>query len=157
MDTHAGDDLVEVRLLHYPLDLQQRSAEQFDALKREFSLIALDPDTAHDVPRRLLNLAAEVSQRYEPMLRDVEAQRHAALGRGETVADLTYFLPRSAVAPLAGLREVLAEADAYCRAGRHLLTLASDPDVARFRRWYLREFEGQLAGSSPTPWPDYRE
>lgn len=152
----ADDELVEVRLLGVPLDLQQRSTEHYEALKREFSLITQDSD-AHEVPRRLLALAAELSDRYAPLTREPTAQREAAIERGAASVDLTYRLPASAAGRVRHLRAALAEADEYCRAGRHLLTLATEPDVARFRRWYFREFEGQLTGSPPTPWPDYRD
>ncbi len=43
----------------------------------------------------------------------------------------------------------------FCLQGQHLLTLATPEPSVRYRRWYLGEFSGQLAGKAPTSWPDY--
>lgn len=51
------------------------------------------------------------------------------------------------------LDDLLTEADKYCRAGQHLLTLAAESDVTRYRQWYLQEFVRQVAGGPPLPWP----
>ncbi len=48
------------------------------------------------------------------------------------------------------------EADDYCRAGQHLLTLVTPPEALAFRRWYLGEFVRQIAGEQPRPWTDWR-
>jgi hypothetical protein len=50
---------------------------------------------------------------------------------------------------------MLDEADEYCRSGQHLLTLAADDEIVRFRHWYLEQFIAQIAGEQPVAWPDY--
>ena len=52
---------------------------------------------------------------------------------------------------------MLDEADAYCREGAHLLTVATPPEELRFRRWFISEFVVQVGGAAPTPWPDYSD
>ncbi|MDX6219829.1 MAG: hypothetical protein QOJ48_1510, partial [Frankiales bacterium] len=37
----------------------------------------------------------------------------------------------------------------------HLLTLAADEEIVRFRHWYLVQFIDQIAGGEPTAWPQY--
>jgi hypothetical protein len=61
-------------------------------------------------------------------------------------------VPASAGSAATALGEMLDEADEFCRAG-DLLTLAAPDDSVEFRRWYLGEIVGQLAGRAPTPWP----
>lgn len=61
--------------------------------------------------------------------------------------------PVEARAATLALRQMLAEADEYCRAGDELLTLAAPPDIAAFTGWYLQEFLRQLDGAAPQPWP----
>jgi anti-anti-sigma factor len=50
------------------------------------------------------------------------------------------------------LRELLDEADEYCRAGEHLVTLAAPPLERAYREWFIGEFIRQAAGGSPQPW-----
>jgi hypothetical protein len=51
---------------------------------------------------------------------------------------------------------MLDEADEYCRQGKHLLTLASDDELVRFRWWFLDQIIDQAAGKPPVAWPDYK-
>ncbi|MDQ1714673.1 MAG: hypothetical protein QOC60_618, partial [Frankiaceae bacterium] len=48
--------LVDVRVLGFPLDLQQVSNAWHDELLREFALVALSSDDGAQVPRQLLEL-----------------------------------------------------------------------------------------------------
>ena len=50
---------------------------------------------------------------------------------------------------------MLDEADDYCRAGRHLLNLATPDELRAFRSWYLGQVRDQLAGGPPEPWPEH--
>ncbi len=51
------------------------------------------------------------------------------------------------------LGAVFDEADAYCREGEHLLTLATPPDALAYRHWVLEEFIAQIEdGRAPVPW-----
>jgi len=151
MDT----DFAEVCLLRFPLGLWQRSQEHVDELLREFALIAHGEEDHPSVPRRLLDLIADLTATYAGITTQTERERDQAIARGETEVDLTYRVPVTASDAIHQLGVMLDEADEYCRQGAHLLTLQTPPDQQRFRRWFLAEFLLQLTGGPPTPWPDY--
>lgn len=145
------EELREVRLIGFPLRLHQRATEHHAELLREFQLLALDAAAARDVPGRLVDLMAELTETYAAGNAAPDAVRDAALARGDDSVDLTYRVPPSAAEACVRLERMLEEADEFCRADR-LLTLATPEDAAAFRRWYLGEFAAQLAGAPPTPW-----
>lgn len=146
----------EVLLLRFPLELWQRSQEHVDELLREFALMTRSgQDGTASVPRRLLDLVAELTATYAGFSSHAERTRDEAIARGETEIDLAYRTPVEAVPAVRRLGEMLDEADDYCRQGSHLLTLTTPPDQLLFRRWFLDEFATQLDGGSPTPWPEY--
>ena len=151
--------LVEVHLLELPVDLWARSQEHTDELVREFMLIAeqlrQEGSEAH-VPVRLVNLMDQVTATYSAFSSEPEARLFAAAAAGEArLDDLTYHVPAGAADAAQHLGEMMDEADRYCQSGDHLLTLATSPDLVRFRRWYLSEFARQIAGEAPTPWSCY--
>jgi anti-sigma regulatory factor (Ser/Thr protein kinase) len=148
-------ELVDVYLFGLPLALTSRTSAQYDALFREFRLILdRDPGQSHAIPGRLLALGDELTSQYSSFTVGSDAAMSDARRRGEEVIDLEYRLPRT-VGPAAGhFDALLDEADAYCRAGRELLTLAPPPDAIALRRWVLQEFVRQTAGELPLPWAD---
>lgn len=153
------DNLVDVAVLRLPIGLWQRAQEHSDALMREFALMAADPQSAGDerhVPRRLLELMRELEVAYAGFTGEQDRQLADAVARGLPEVDLYYRIPRDAGPAARRLGELLDEADRYCSAGRHLLTLASPPDVVRLRRWFLAQFTDQPQGRPPVAWPDYR-
>jgi hypothetical protein len=147
-------DLIEVRLLRFPLGLWQQSQEHVDELLREFALIAQAEEEHASVPRRLLNLVAELTATYAGLSTPTEQVRDDAIARGDDEIDLVYRTPREAAGAVRHLGEMLDEADRYCRQGSHLLTLQTPPDQVAFRRWFLSEFLNQYEGAAPVPWPD---
>ena len=148
----TGSELREVRLVGFPLALYQRAAEHHEELMREFQLLLIDPPRGTDVPRRLVALIGELTSSYAGVASAADAERDAALARGDETVDLTYLVPPEVGHACVELDRMLDEADAFCRA-EQLLTLAAPNDTAAFRKWYLHEFEAQLAGEPPTPWP----
>jgi hypothetical protein len=149
------EGLVEVRLLNLSVDAYQRSSEHHDELVREFALIneARRTDSgAEDLPGRLLALVDDLTARFAGFSSEPRAALQAALDRGEKHIDLVYSVPPAAGPAAAEFDRLLDEADEFCRAG-DLLTLATPPDTAAFRRWFLGEFVAQAAGAPPTPWP----
>ena len=150
----ADDGLVAVEVLQVPVQLWARSMEQSEALQREFALLAADP---HDVPARLLELVTDVRARYGQPDSPQEEQLYAALDAGQLVVDrLVYRVPRS-VGPVARqLGEMFDEADAFCLSGQHLLTMAADDEIVRYRWWFLQQFVDQLEGRPAVAWPDHR-
>jgi hypothetical protein len=84
-----------------------------------------------------------------------DAELDEATARGDLTARVVYRVPVT-VGPFARhLIDVLEETDEFCRQGTYLLALASPPDIHAYRIWALREFDRQLAGEAPTPWPQY--
>jgi len=143
----AGEEsgeLVEVRLLQLPVALWERAQEHGDELIREFTLMAADGDrgAALEVPARLTGLIQQLTARYGGFTAEQEVE-------------LTFQVPAAAAKAAADLGQMLDAADGYCRAGQHLLTLATPAQSVTFRRWYLDQFIGQIGGALPTPWPEW--
>ena len=112
---------------------------------------------APPVPVRLLRLVEQLTARFAGSSDEQRGRLFAAAARGEEVIDVLEFaLPEAAGPACAELAQLLDEADEYCRAGRHLLTLSTPEDIRVFRTWYLGQVQEQLGGRPPEPWPDYR-
>ena len=146
--------LREVRVLQFPLDVYRRATEVFEGQRREFVLVAMRTPEAPDVPDRLLQLVAALSEEYEGLNPEADEMRDQAILRGDTVVDeLVYRMPPAVVDACVALNRMMDEADEFCREGDVLLSMASPPEAVAFRRWYLGEITGQLAGEQPVPWP----
>lgn len=156
MSSIHGEDLCEVRIIGFPVQVQQRAQEHLDDLLREFMLIAAANRTGPQdhVPRQLLDLIEEVQRDYAGTTLEQDAQLLEARESGTESIDLVYLIPSSAAKAAIRLGEALDAADTYCLAGEHLLTLATPPEALELRRWYLGEFTGQISGAAPTPWPE---
>ena len=155
----AGDaaNLVTVRMLGIPLDIYRESAEHADELMREFALIReRDPDEGPAIPRRLLALVDALTEQFGTFTEAQEAEMRQAHERGERTIDLVYRVPPEAKQAAIELDAMLVEADAFCREGHDLLTLATPPRAVAFRDWFLDEFVHQIDGAEPTPWHDGR-
>ena len=157
--TDPRSDLYEVRVLQMPVRLWSRSQEQHDALMREFALMSVpteESERQRHVPTRLAQLIDTLTADFEGVSTEQEQQLYDAAAADQPVIDeLRYTIPRAAVSASRALGEMLDEADEYCRQGKHLLTLAADDELVRFRRWYLDQFIEQADGKAPVPWPDY--
>lgn len=152
--------LVDVHLLGLPVKVWASAQEHVDELLREFSLIAaqIRSEGGHsEVPVRLIDLIDAVTAEYGGLNTEQEARLAAAAAAGvPLIDDLLFRIPPEAADAVMHLGALLDEADAYCSVGDHLLTLASPPVLARFRKWYLDEFTGQLAGRAPVAWADFQ-
>jgi hypothetical protein len=154
----APDNLVEVHLLGVPVAVWAKTQEHVDELIREFTLLAasLRQAGAHqEVPVRLIELIEVLTHRYSGLTAAQESRLNDAADKGIADIDLVFWVPVEAAEAGAHLGALLDEADEYCRAGQHLLTLATPPELVRFRNWYLDAFTDQLAGKPPTAWADY--
>jgi len=156
----AGEEsgeLVEVRLLQLPVALWERAQEHGDELIREFTLMAADGDrgAALEVPARLTGLIQQLTARYDGFTAEQEVELANAAAGGLQEIELTFQVPAAAAKAAADLGQLLDAADDYCRAGQHLLTLATPAQSVAFRRWYLDQFIGQIGGALPTPWPEW--
>jgi hypothetical protein len=155
----AETDLVTVRILGLPVALHARAGEHGEELQREFTLIAqglAHADHRAEMPRRLLALIATLQGSYSGFTTEQEDLLDQAIRTRRSTLDLTFRVPRSAADAAVALGALLDEADEYCREGKHLLTLATPPDLLAYRRWYLQEFVEQIGGAAPTPWSSHR-
>jgi hypothetical protein len=147
--------LVEVRIVGMPVDVYRETAEHGDELMREFALIReRDPEDSRAVPRRLLALVDALTTRFTVFTAAQEAQLREALERGEPTIDLAYRVPPDIKQGVLELRAMLDEADAFCREGHDLLTLATPARAVAFRNWFLDQFVRQAEGGEPTLWRD---
>ena len=155
--------MITVRLLDLPLDLLDRAQQASEELMREFTLIAAGlarradgPDPARHLPARLVRIVQTLNAGYGPYTVAQDEQLAASIRAGLPHLDeVVYRVPSSAAGAARALGEMLDEADEYCRAGRHLLTLATPPNLVAFRRWFLGEFERQAAGAPAQPFAAY--
>jgi hypothetical protein len=155
--THNDDatsDVCTVQLLGLPIALFLRAREHHDDLVREFTLMAIrqteDPD-APALPQRLGELVEILGRRYGASASRADAERDAAIERGDVTVDLTYVVPRSIADDLIMLTALMDDADEFCRAEK-LLTLPRDPAMVAFGHWYNSEFLKQINGLPPTRW-----
>ena len=148
-------DLVAVRIVGLPLKLYRQAAEHHDALRREFMLIHRSGADEASVPARLKRLGDELDQRFGGFTAQPTGALRDALCRGDERIDLVYQVPPEAKEASLELDRLLDEADAYCRVGDHLLTLATPPGPLAFRRWFLGEFANQVDGAEATSWEEY--
>jgi hypothetical protein len=157
----TAPELHPVRMLQLPVQVWAASQEHHDELLREFALMTAGLDErdgeSAPVPVRLLRLVEQLTASFAGSSDEQEAHLFAAAARGDEVVDVLEFaLPEAAGPACVQLEQLLDEADDYCRAGHHLLTLATPEEIRLFRSWYLGEIRDQVAGAGPVPWPDYR-
>ena len=153
---NGAPPLVEVRILGLPIDVYQETAEHTDELRREFALIRErdGEEGAHRVPSRLLELIERLGQQFQAFTGPQEVQLQEAVAQGDTSIDLFYRVPAEARQACIDLRDMLDEADEFCRDGQELLTLAAPPRTVAFRNWFLDQFVDQIDGGPPAPWKD---
>lgn len=150
-------ELVRITLVGLPLGLQVKASEHQDGLRREFRMLVeegqADPGS---VPGRLVALAADLDRRFQSFGAAGRAEIEAAIARGDDSVDLTFDIPPTIGPAAREFARMLEEADEYCSAGEHLLTLCTPPDVVMFRNWVLDELTHQSEGALPIPWPAYK-
>jgi anti-anti-sigma factor len=153
----VSEELVEVRLLGLPVAIHDEVDQHMQALNRELELIRRRDQDTSILPHRLQSLIDELDGQFGGFGDEPSQALAAAVSRGDKSIDLTYRLPSRAGEAARLLGELLDEADTYCQAGEHLLTLVTPPECRRYRHWFLREFERQAKGLEPVPWTDFAE
>lgn len=149
--------LVEVRIVDMPLDVYAEASEHSDELMREFTLIQeRDLEDGRAVPRRLLELVDQLTATYGAFTAGQEAELRGAVERGDPTITLVYRVPASVGPACIALDRLLDEADDFCRDGQELLTLATPPRAAAFRKWFLDEFVRQADGAPPRTWQEFQ-
>lgn len=142
-------------LRDYPLRLWAEQTEYFEGLLREFSLLVIGEQSGElraAAPGRLLELAETVNDRFGGLLQTVNDERRLALERGLDRIDSRLPLVEGLPAFLEQVRQVLEEADEFCRSG-DLLSLPRSPELQRFSEWTREELVRQYEGGAPTAWP----
>jgi anti-anti-sigma factor len=150
----SQEELIEVRLLGVPVDLWRRASAHQEALQREFEIIR-STDPAQSVPNRLLELIDSFRTQFGDASDATWDQLRLAANDGATAKDLGFRVPAAAGRAAAELNVLMAEVDAYCRSGSHLLTLATPPEQVALREWMLGEFIHQVNGRAPMSWDDF--
>jgi hypothetical protein len=157
------ETLHRVEILDLPIPLHARSQEHGAELVREMYLIAqqLHADPAHQataqhaLPARLLALVDELGQQFAGFTTSQDLRLTEATNAGLPSIELVYELPAAAAPAAQHLSDIFDEADEFCLAGQHLLTLATPAELVAYRHWFLGEIVGQLRGEAPTSWPDF--
>jgi hypothetical protein len=154
----ASQATVSVHLLDLPVPLAAEAQEHFQELLREFSLVAGDGSgSAEHVPARLLKLIDVLNRQFAGANSAAEERLEAAIASGQLViADHVLELPEEAGPAAQSLGYMIDEADAYCRNGQHLLTLATPARTVAYRHWYLGQVVDQLAGRPAVSWPSFQ-
>jgi anti-anti-sigma factor len=143
---------IQVRLEKVPIDVWQRASAHQEAIQREFDILRAElPDTSP--PNRLHALIEEYESRFGPSTEATRADLLTAAKRGDKEVDVVFSVPFSAAEAARQLLRTFDEVDEFCRAGERLLTLATPPEEAAFRRWFLGEFTRQIEqGLEPRQW-----
>jgi hypothetical protein len=151
----TANDTVEVRIIGFPLDVQQTANAWHDELLREFALVSLAADDGAAVPRRLLELVEATRAHYSEFTEDVEQSQLEMHAGGMHRGDFTYHVPEAIATACAELDDALNGAEEFCETG-NLLTMRPPAVVTSFRRWLLGEFVRQIRdGAGPIAWDDY--
>ncbi len=151
-DDVMTDGVITVRLVGLPVPIHVRASEHMEALSREFQIIRRSNPSTDSVPERLHALVEALDGQFAAFTAQPMDQLRLAIEADDPSVDLEFHLPGTAGDAAARLRALLDEADVYCRAGQHLLTLATPSDAVAYRRWFLDEFTHQVAGRPPVPW-----
>jgi len=154
----GAEAVLTVHVLALPVGLQRRAQQHNEGLTRELVLIAEQMrQQGHEgtLPLRLVALVEQLDHQYGGLTDAQEQQLEAAYKSGAQTVDLTYRVPGSAAAAAGALGQILDEADDFCREGRHLLTMATPPELVAYRGWFLSQFVDQAAGHQPVPWSEW--
>ena len=147
----AGEpvDRIAVHLLSMPVQVFAHYRGWYDELRRELRLLALNHGSEYPLASELSDLTLQVEQERRQA---VGVDRlDAAIRAGRPSVDLVYHVPVTAGATMGRLRELLEEADDFCREQR-LLTLEPTAQQRELRTWYLGEFTRQVDGRQAVPW-----
>ncbi len=144
-------------LIDYPVELGLRREERRHDLLREFQLITYGVHDHHEqvtVPRRLLALADEMTQRFGIMIEQHTLELEKAMAQGDDQVVLRYPLSDEARNLEIEFAKAMEDSDAYCR-DEALMTVAPAPEIYALRRWIAEEVVHQYDGHQPRAWGDF--
>jgi hypothetical protein len=147
----GGEASHRVTLVDFPLRVAGRAYQHREALLREFAIIAIGGGEQADVPKRLVELATILDERYSGLNPEANDVIDAAAQRNVDYIDLELTVPPRIKGDTLDLAPLLLEADEYCRSGG-LLTMTPTDEMRSFWTWFLLEFVRQADGGSPLSW-----
>src|SRR6476469_3504056 len=89
-----SDEARRVVLVDFPLWFVGRAYQHREALLREFAIIAFGGGEQADVPKRLVEIATILDERYNGLNPDAEDALEAAAKRKAEYVDLELTIPR---------------------------------------------------------------
>ena len=149
-----GKELGRVVLVDFPLRVAGRAYRHREALLREFAIIAFGGGEQADVPKRLVEIAKILDDRYAGLNPEADDAIDAAVQRRVDYIDLELTVLPRIKDDMLDIGPLLREVDEYCRTGG-LLTLGATDDVRSFWAWFLGEFVRQADGEAPKSWRDF--
>ena len=150
----SADAARRVVLVDFPISVAGRAYRHREALLREFAIIAFGGGEPADVPKRLVEIATILDERYAGLNPEAEDAIDAAVSRHAQYIDLELTVPPRIKGDFVDIGPLLLEADEYCRTGG-LLTLAPTEEMRMFWTWFLSEFVLQADGAPPRSWLDF--
>ncbi len=154
-DELLGDDPdlnegVPIHLLNMPVQVFLDYRASYDELMRELRILTLPAGTDHLMAREISALSVQVERDRRRAEGGERLDRAIADGANRT--DVDYLVPAGTPARMGRMRDLLEEADEFCRK-EELLVMAPTAQQTAMRRWYFGEFARQGQGADPTPWP----
>lgn len=143
-----------VVLVDFPVRVASKAYQHREALLREFAIIAIGGGEHADVPKRLLEIATVLDERYSGLNPEADQAVETALRNRAQYVDLELQVPEQIKRDTTDVGPLLIEVDEYCRRG-DLLTLTPPDDVRAFWIWFLLEFVRQTDGEAPVSWREF--
>jgi hypothetical protein len=143
-----------VTIKDFPLRVASKAYQHREALLREFAIIAIGGGEQADVPKRLIEIATVLDDRYSGLNPEADAEVETAFKTGAEFVDLDLQVPTRIKSDTLDVGPLLIEVDEYCRSG-DLLTLTPSAEVRAFWIWFLLEFMRQADGEAPLSWRDF--
>jgi hypothetical protein len=154
MPADAKTNVHTIALVGFPLDVFRSSRQHTEALLREFAFIVDGGGDNTDLPRQLLETVERVRARARGLNTAAASVVESAMARGDATVDFDFVIPATMAAGAREFLTLLDQVDVYCASG-DLLTLATSPELRRFREWYLGEIAAQIEGRAPVAWRDF--
>ncbi len=146
MSEGSVNGLRRIRLEELPVSSLLQIRRHLDDLLHEFRVIGSGMASGVldvEVPRRLATLIEAVNERFASERLMSRQLVDEAAERGDDSVTLELVLPVEAAPAIEQYRDLLEEADEYCRKGQ-LLTLELPPELVAFRRRVFDDLLRQL-------------
>jgi hypothetical protein len=144
----------QVVLVDFPLRVASKAYQHREALLREFAIIAIGGGEQADVPKRLLEIATVLDDRYSGLNPEADQAVETAFKSGAQFVDLRLQVPDRIKTDTIDIAPLLIEVEEYCKNG-DLLTLETPDEVRAFWIWFLVEFVRQHDGEAPLSWREF--